>query len=277
MAATIINTALNSGQKILRKVQRSSEVDGLVTLTETYIIRTQDIASLDPDRNTTHAAFSESSTKYTRMLVETSRIEPMDGDLSELQVTYVGLDYASGLPPAYVTAAGQPGVGVFGANAAVVVKYITQDSLYDVLKGGNVGLNLGSSNLTLPTKRLMPGSINGTAMPPTPRAREYRRTRNVAELQDAATLAFESYLRANPIPAGSGSISLPPVVRYAPNHEWIYAGYIQSGISFQRRGLFNQIEEQFTEYFRGTDIFYQTDGTINFAKVNSFSEVNFTF
>jgi len=275
MAATIINTALNSGQKILRKVQRSSEVDGLVTLTETYIIRTQDIASLDPDRNTTHAAFSGSAIKYTRMLVETTKIEPMDGDLSELQVTYVGLDYSSGLPPAYITAVGQPGVGVFGANAAVVVKYITQDSLFDVLKGGNVGLNLGSSSLTLPTKRLMPGSINGTAMPPTPRAREYRRTRNVSELQDAATASFQSYLTANPI--GQGSIAQPPIVRYAPNHEWIYAGYIQSGISFERRGLFNQIEEQFTEYFRGTDIFYQTDGTIDFAKVNAFSEVNFTF
>jgi len=276
MPAVIINTSLNAGQKILRKTQSSSEVDGLVTIIETYVIRRQDAASLEPDRNTTYNTFT-GTTKYARMLVETTRVEPLDGDLAELMVTYVGLDYASGLPAAYITAVGQPGVGVFGANAAVVVKYITQDSLFDVLKGGNVGINLGGSSLTLPTKRLIPASINGTTMPPNPRAKEYRRTRNASELQSAATLAFQSYLNANPISGDSGSIRNPPVVTYAPNHEWIYAGYIQSGISFERRGLFNQIEEQFTEYFRGTDIFYQTDGTIDFKKVNSFSEVNFTF
>jgi hypothetical protein len=277
MSAIIINIALNAGQKILRKTQSSSEVDGLVTIVETYVIRSQDAASLEPDRNTSHASFSTATNKYGRMLVETTRVEPLDGDLAELIVTYVGLDYASGLPPAYITAVGQPGVGVFGANAAVVVKYITQDSLFDVLKGGNVGLNLGGSSLTLPTKRLMPASINGTTMPPNPRTKEYRRTRNILELQSAATLAFQSYLKANPLSGDSGSIRQAPVVDYAPNYEWIYAGYIQSGISFQRRGLFNQIEEQFTEYFRGSDIFYQTDGTIDFKKVNAFSEVNFTF
>jgi hypothetical protein len=277
MSSFIVGASLASGQKVLRRTQSSSEVDGLVTLTETYSIRIEDIGSLEPERNTTHSSFSTATTKYPRMLVETTRVEPMDGGIANLVVTYVGLDYASGLPPAYITAVGQPGVGVFGANAAVVVKYITQDSLFDVLKGGNVGLNLGSSSLTLTTKRLIPTSINGTTMPPNPRAREYRRSRNASELQAAATLAFEAYLRANPIPAGSGSIAQPPIVRYAPKHEWLYAGYIQSGISFQRRGLFNQIEEQFTEYFRATDIFYQTDGTIDFAKVNSFSEVNFTF
>ena len=209
------------------------------------------------------------------MLVETTAVNPLDGDLADLIVTYVGLDYASGLPSAYITAVGQPGVGVFGADAAIVVKYITQDSLFDTLKGGNISLNLGGTSLTLPTKRLMPTSINGTALPPNPRGREYRRSKNVAEAQSAATLAFESYLKANPV--GIGGIAQPPIITSAPLNEWIYAGYVQSGISFQRRGLFNQIEEQFTEYFRATDIFYQTDGTINFNRVNSFSDVNYSF
>jgi hypothetical protein len=253
MAATIINTALNSGQKILRKVQRSSEVDGLVTLTETYIIRTQDIASLDPDRNTTHAAFSGSATKYTRMLVETTRIEPMDGDLSELQVTYVGLDYASGLPPAYITVVGQPGVGVFGADASIVVKYVNQDSLFDALKGQVLSLSIGGSNLVLPTKRLMPSSINGTALPPNPRQREYRRGLSTAELVSRFQQGASFF---------SGSISF-----FAPDIEWLYAGYVQTGISFSRRGLFNQVEEQFTEYFKATDGFYTSDGLINIPAV----------
>jgi hypothetical protein len=271
----ILLGSLTSGGKVLRKSQRSTEVDGLVTLVETYTIRTQDIATIEPDRNTTHSSFSSATVKYPRMLVETTRVEPLDGGLSQLIVTYVGLDYTTGLPPAFITTVGQPGVGVFGADAAIVVKYITQDSLFDTLKGGNITLNLGSTNLTLPTKRLLPSSINGTSMPPNPRAKEYRRSKNLAELQSIATLEYQKYLKANPV--GVGGIAQPPIITYAPQYEWIYAGYVQSSISFQRRGLFNQIEEQFTEYFRGTSIFYQDDGTINFARVNSFSDVNYPF
>ena len=237
MAAVIINTALNAGQKILRKQQRSTEIDGLVTLVETYTIRTADLATLEPDRNTTHTAYSTSSVKYSRMLVETTAINQLDGDLSELQITYVGLDYASGLPPAYVTAVGQPGVGVFGSDASVVAKYITEQPVFDLLKGSSITLNFSgggiTSNLTLPTKRFIPASINGTAMPTNPRAREYRAS--------ISTGAFR---------------------------EWLYAGYVQTSISFQRRGGFNQIEEQFTEFFAGTSDMFTGSGAINLAQVN---------
>ena len=242
--SAVINGSIASGGKVLRKAQRSTEVDGLVTLTETYTIRRQDIGSIEPDRNTTYNTFTGLTT-FPRMSVETTRVEPIDGDLAELIVTYVGLDYASGLPPAYVTAVGQPGVGVFGADASVVVKYITQQSVFELLQGSSVNLNLGTINLTtssgrtvstasgiarvaLPTKRLMPSSINGTGLPPNPRAREYR-----------AVLIGSTFT------------------------EWVYAGYVQTGISFERRGLFNRIEEQFTEYFQGSDGYYLTDGRIN--------------
>jgi hypothetical protein len=242
--SAVINGSIASGGKVLRKAQRSTEVDGLVTLTETYTIRRQDIGSIEPDRNTTYNTFTGLTT-FPRMSVETTRVEPIDGDLAELIVTYVGLDYASGLPPAYVTAVGQPGVGVFGADASVVVKYITQQSVFELLQGSSVNLNLGTINLTsssgqgtstvsgvarvaLPTKRLMPSSINGTGLPPNPRAREYR------------GVLFGSTFT-----------------------EWVYAGYVQTGISFERRGLFNRIEEQFTEYFQGSDGYYLTDGRIN--------------
>jgi hypothetical protein len=255
MSAIIINTALNAGQKILRKTQSSSEVDGLVTIAETYVIRSQDAASLEPDRNTSHASFSTATNKYGRMLVETTRVEPLDGDLAELIVTYVGLDYASGLPPAYITVVGQPGVGVFGADASVVVKYISQDSLFNTLRGSTLNLALGGSNLILPTKRLMPATINETAMPPNPRQREYRRN-IVAELQDT-TQVYAAF--------ASGSLSF-----LGPRFEWLYAGYVQTGISFARRGSFNQIEEQFTEYFRGTDNFYTSDGLVNIRTVEGF-------
>ena len=250
MSAVLVGS-LASGGKVLRRSQSSTEVDGLVTLTETYTIRTQDIESIEPERNTAHSSFSTATNKYSRMLVETTRVEPMDGGLAQLLVTYVGLDYASGLPPAYITAVGQQGVGVFGADASVLVKYITQQSVFELLQGSSVNLNLGTINLSsvlplgisigrgfttvsgtasvaLPTKRLMPSSINGTGLPPNPRAREYR------------GVLFGSTFT-----------------------EWVYAGYVQTGISFERRGSFNRIEEQFTEYFQGSDVYYLADGRIN--------------
>ena len=243
MGAIILGSLANGG-KVLRRSQRSTEVDGLVTITETYTIRRQDIESIEPARNTSYNAFT-GTTKFPRMSVETTRVDPIDGNLAQLIVTYVGLDYASGLPPAYVTAVGQPGVGVFGADASVVVRYITQQSVFELLQGSSVNLNLGTINLTssgdrttttvstvarvaLPTKRLMPSSINGTGLPPNPRAREYR-----------AVLIGSNFT------------------------EWVYAGYVQTGISFERRGLFNRIEEQFTEYFQGSDSYYLTDGRID--------------
>ena len=261
MSALIVGSSLASGQKVLRKSQSSSEVDGLVTITETYAIRTEDAGSLEPDRNTTYNAFT-GTTKYPRMLVETTRVEPMDGGIANLIVNYVGLDYASGLPPAYITVVGQPGVGVFGADASVVVKYISQDSLFDALKGSVLSLSLGGSNLILPTKRLMPATINGTAMPPNPRQREYRRN---------AIAGFERSGLSAYFPSGF-------LAAFGPSIEWLYAGYVQTGISFARRGSFNQVEEQFTEYFKATDGFYTSDGLVKIADVQSFNGgYNFPF
>lgn len=244
MSAVIVGTSLSSGQKVLRKSERTTEVDGLVSLTETYTIRTADIEGIEPDRNTFHSAFSTATNKYARMQVETTRVTPMDGGLATLVVNYVGLDYGgTSLPPAYVTAVGQAGVGVFGADASVVARYITQQPLFDLLKGSPITLRfflsrvnpfVNSATVNLPSKRFMPATINGTTMPPNPRAKEYR------------------------IRIQGDVIS-----------EWLYAGYVQTSISFQRRGLFNQIEEQFSEYFFGSDDMYTQIGSIDLARVNS--------
>lgn len=235
MSAILIGSPVNQ-EKVLRKVQRSTEIDGLVTIIETYTVRTSNIEAIEPARNTSYNSFT-GTTKFPRMSVEMTRVEPKDGDLSELVVSYVGLDTASGLPPAFVTAVGQPGVGVFGSDASVVVKYITEQPVFDLLKGSSITLNFSgggiTSNLTLPTKRFIPASINGTAMPTNPRAREYRAS--------ISTGAFR---------------------------EWLYAGYVQTSISFQRRGGFNQIEEQFSEFFAGTSDMFTGSGAINLAQVN---------
>jgi len=244
--SAVLNGSIASGGKVLRKSQSSTEVDGLVTLTESYTIRSQDIESIEPERNTTHSSFSTATNKYARMLVETTRVEPMDGGLAQLLVTYVGLDYASGLPPAFVTAVGQPGAGVFGADASVVVRYITQQPVFDLLKGASITLSFSgfgfTSNLTLPSKRLIPSSINGTAMPTNPRAKEYRAS-----------------------------------LRGGTFREWLYSGYVQTSLSFQRRGAFNQIEEQFTESFVGSSDMFTTSGTIDLQSVNSLPSSGFFF
>ena len=244
MSAVIVGTSLNSGQKVLRKSERTTEVDGLVSLTETYVIRSADIESIEPGRNTAYSTFTGLNT-FPRMQVETTRVEPMDGGLATLVVNYVGLDYASGLPPAFVTAVGQPKVGVFGSDASVVARYITQQPVFDLLKGSQITLQfLGnfSPSVNLPSKRFMPATINGTAMPPNPRAREYR------------------------IQIFGGVIS-----------EWLYAGYVQTSVSFQRRGSFNQIEEQFSEYFFGSDDMFTQVGSINLSSVNSLPGSGFFF
>jgi hypothetical protein len=274
MGVILHGTLATTGNKVLRKSQRATEVDGLVTLTETYTIRTADIAAIEPEKGTLHSAFSSASTKYTRMSVETTRVEPLDGSLSSLVVNYVGLDYASGLPKAFVTAVGQPGVGVFGADAAIVVKYVTDQTLFDLLKGGNIQLQLGNSNLILPTKRLMPSSINGTQLPPNPRQREYRRSPNQFVYGVITTAGSTFSLGLSQGFQQTGAIN-----QYPPLYEWLYAGYVQSSISFERRGQFNQIEEQFTEYIRATDQYYTTDGLLNYQKLDDpqFTSFQYSF
>ena len=125
-----------------------------------------------------------------------------------------------------------------------------------------LSLSLGGSNLILPTKRLMPSTINGTAMPPNPRQREYRRN---------AIAGFERSGLSAYFPSGF-------LAAFGPSIEWLYAGYVQTGISFARRGSFNQVEEQFTEYFKATDGFYTSDGLVKIANVQSFNQgYNFPF
>ena len=274
MGSIILGKLSTSGNKVLRKSQRATEVDGLVTLTETYTIRTSDIATIEPDKGTLHSVFSSATTKYSRMLVETTRIEPLDGNLSSLVVNYVGLDYATGLPQAYITAVGQPGVGVFGADATIVVKYVTDQTLFDLLKGGNIQLKLGNSNLVLPTKRLMPSSINGTALPPNPRQREYRRSPNEYQIGTESAL-----VDIRGLPGSTQFSQWGTINNFTPRYEWLYAGYVQSAISFERRGQFNQIEEQFTEYINAVDFYYTEEGIINYDKLldPQWTSFQFTF
>jgi hypothetical protein len=62
--SAVLNGSIASGGKVLRKSQRSTEVDGLVTITETYTIRRQDIESIEPARNTSYNAFTTAQQSF---------------------------------------------------------------------------------------------------------------------------------------------------------------------------------------------------------------------
>jgi len=273
MSAVLIGSVKSQNSKELRKYVSNTEIDGLVLITETYTIRRadEDYFRSATSRGVTHALFSINSIKYPRMEIETSRVDPLDGDYSSLVVNYAGLTTSSGLPPAHVTAIGQIGAGVFGADVAIVVKYLSSSTIFDIVKGGTLNLNLSNSNLAIPSKRIMPTLINGTALPANPRPREYRRSKTLGEqFQDYRAWAA-NYKHSVGVTLG------PPVFNYTPQQEWIYAGYIQSAVNIEQRGAFLQIEEQFTEYFNGSDVFYTANGIPDIRKILAFSPVSQTF
>ena len=99
MSAVILGSP-GSAKKVLRRNEFSTQRNGLEFINEIYTIRTADRATLQPAFDTLHKNYSESATKYARMAVENVAFKEMDGDLTEMTVSYVGLTSASGLPPA---------------------------------------------------------------------------------------------------------------------------------------------------------------------------------
>ena len=104
MSAVIVGSP-SSGSKVLRRADFSTQRNGLETLNEVYTVRTADRKTLQPSFGTLHSAYSTASTTFARMAVENFSFREQDGDLTEINVTYVGLTSSSGLPPAVVRAA----------------------------------------------------------------------------------------------------------------------------------------------------------------------------
>jgi hypothetical protein len=120
MSAIILGSPV-SGQKVLRRNEFSTQRNGLEFINEIYTIRTADRTTIQPDFETLHKDFSTASAKYARMAVENVAFKEIDGDLSEMTVSYVGLTSASGLPPALVRIIPQMDKGVFGPPCVINV------------------------------------------------------------------------------------------------------------------------------------------------------------
>lgn len=224
MGAIIIGspspTATAANAKVLRRQNYQRDINGLETISETYIFQTANRASLIPAKDTLHSAFSTATIKYARMAVETVSFSELDGDLTEMNVAYVGLTSASGLPPAIVRLVPTTGAGVYGPPIVIEVDFITSLSEGEVLKGNFVP-GTTSSNAYWTERRIgIPVSINGTQLPRNPRA---------------------PFINQSGQEGGQGTTFLGGSAQYD--------GYVISDLQAEKRGLFLSVKIQFREFF----------------------------
>jgi len=212
-------TAANA--KVLRRQQYQKESNGLETLVETYIVQSQNLISIIPAKNTTHSAFSTATTKFPRMAVESISTSEQDGNLSELNVTYVGLASSSGLPAAIVRIIPVTGAGKFGLNINIEAEFLSDSSEPQLLAG-----TLSSISPTIIAgrynQRRMPRAINGTSLPPNP---------------------IEPYFRSNTAGFGVGSS-----VFKTTSVTDAYEGYCINDTQLTRRGQFLVVTMTFQEF-----------------------------
>lgn len=160
MAAVILSRPSSNTDKVLRRSEYSRDRNGLETLEETYTIRSAGRISLAPALKTLHPAFSTAGQTFARMAVDGVSFREMEGDLTEMTVTFVGLTSASGLPPALVSLVPTTGAGIKGPPAVIEVEFVSDASDAELVKGI---LAKGGTEV-----KTIPAAINGTALPPNP-------------------------------------------------------------------------------------------------------------
>jgi hypothetical protein len=207
-----------SGQKVLRRQQYSREMNGLEMMIETYIVRTSDVITISPAKETTHFQFSTASQKYKRLAVEAVSYNEMDGGISEMNVSFVGLTSEADLPPAIISTI--PGSGVFGPSISIVAEFVSDLSVGQILSYRPSSKSAQLVNGNTGNFR-MPSFINGVKMPPNP---------------------IEPYNRSST----SGFVGAGQVVVYDVIDK--YDGYcISDSIDIITRGQFNVVKMTFAE------------------------------
>jgi len=216
MSAIIVGspsaTSTAANAKVLRRQNYQRDVNGLETISETYIIQTANRASLIPAKDVLHSAFSTASVKYSRMAVESVSSNEADGGIVELNVSYVGLTSSSGLPPALVRIIPNTGSGIFGPPVVIEAEFITDLTELQILQGQLSSLSQANPSSTVKVYR-MPTSINGTTMPANPRA----------PFNQSGTGGSSAFI-------------------------FRYEGYVMQNIQTTRRGQFNVAVVNFNEY-----------------------------
>jgi hypothetical protein len=172
MASTIIGNAIGatSTSKVLQRQNFNKEPNGLETIIESYAIATANRDTVVPEKNTLHSAFTSSTKKYSRMVVESVVTEEQDGGITQMLVTYVGLTTSTGLPPAIVRLIPTAGTGIFGPPLTIEAEFVTDVNETDFIKGNiNATASISIGNISFGTVNQMPPFINGTQMPANPR------------------------------------------------------------------------------------------------------------
>ena len=167
MASVIIGSSIDS--KVLQRQNFNKEPNGLETIIEAYAIKTSNRDTIIPEKDTLHSAFSSSTKKYSRMVVESVTTEEQDGGITQMLVTFVGLTTSTGLPPPIVRLIPTAGEGVYGPPLVIEAEYVTDVSETEFM-AGQLAQNNGLQQATLFTSTIkMPAVINGTTMPKDPR------------------------------------------------------------------------------------------------------------
>ena len=218
MSAVILGSPA-SGQKVLRRNEFSTQRNGLEFINEIYTIRTADRATLKPALDTLHKNVSTSLTKYARMAVENVAFREIEGDLTEMTVSYVGLTSASGLPPALVRIIPQMDKGVFGAPCVISVEFISASDTASIISGLPSGAQFG---LSYSRKVPMPRSINGTLLPANPR---------------------------DPFSTGNTPAQTSGVFGPLGYSVFDYQGYVLTSVQAEERGIFVVVVHEYAEYF----------------------------
>jgi hypothetical protein len=173
MASEIIGNSIGatSTSKVLQRQNFNKEPNGLETIIEAYSIKTSNRDAIVPERFTLHSAFSSSSKKYSRMAVDSVATEEMDGGITQMLVTFVGLTTTSGLPPPIIRLIPSAGEGVYGPPLVIEAEYVTDVSETQFMAGqisqGDATRPV-SLSLFNPTIK-MPSIINGYIMPKDPK------------------------------------------------------------------------------------------------------------
>lgn len=207
-------------QKVLRRSDFATQRNGLEFINEIYTIRTSDRASIQPQFDTLHKNYSESQTKYSRMAVENVAFREIDGDLTEMTVSYVGLTSASGVPPALVRIIPQMDKGVFGPPCVINVEFITITSIAALVSTvpGATALAIGGRRAPMPTQ------INGTILP------------------------------TNPVdPFSTGNAPSKTSAYFKGSYAvYDYQGYVLQNVQAEKRGIFTVAVYEYAEYLETT-------------------------
>jgi len=217
MSAVIVGSP-GSGKKVLRRNEFSTQRNGLEFINEIYTIRTADRPTLQPAFDTLHKNYSESATKYARMAVENVAFKEMDGDLTEMTVSYVGLTSGSGLPRALVSIIPRMDKGIYGPPCVISVEYISDRSV--VALSGRLPGGGGAGFVGFKPRVNIPTEINGTALPRNPRD-----------------------------PFDTGNNPLQVSAFFGPSAYSVnkYFGLVMESLQVQERGIFSVVVEEYAE------------------------------